>query len=138
MIHNLDALAERIQLGWKQLGYEEGLKARIVNYAEDFVILSVKKGEEAYEAMKTGRGCAVYPRRHSTTLATVLGDVIHQKSLPRSGAHSRYWLRQWLCTKHRPTGSCHPSLSRRVSLRDARAGTIGTDNAQLPVSESMQ
>jgi hypothetical protein len=60
----------------------------------------------------------------------------HQ-SLPRSGAHSRYWLRQWLCAKHQPTGSCHPSLSRRVSLRDARAGTIGTDNAQLPVSESM-
>ena len=31
---------------------EEGLKARIVNYADDFVILSVNKGQEAYEAMK--------------------------------------------------------------------------------------
>ena len=42
----------RFVLGWKQLGYEEGLKARIVNYADDFVILSVNKGQEAYEAMK--------------------------------------------------------------------------------------
>jgi RNA-directed DNA polymerase len=42
----------RFVLGWKQLGYEEGLNARIVNYADDFVILSVNKGQEAYEAMK--------------------------------------------------------------------------------------
>ena len=42
----------RFVLGWKQLGYEEGLKARIVNYADDFVILCVNKGQEAYEAMK--------------------------------------------------------------------------------------
>src|SRR5260370_37040540 len=42
----------RFVLGWKQLGYEEGLNARIVNYADDFVILSVNKGQEASEAMK--------------------------------------------------------------------------------------
>jgi len=28
----------RFVLGWKQLGYEQGLQARIVNYADDFVI----------------------------------------------------------------------------------------------------
>src|SRR5258708_8195705 len=42
----------RLGLGWKQLGYEEEINARIVNYADDFVILSVNKGQEAYEAMK--------------------------------------------------------------------------------------
>lgn len=35
-------------LGWKQAG----LKARIVNCADDFVILCVNKGQEAYEALK--------------------------------------------------------------------------------------
>jgi RNA-directed DNA polymerase len=42
----------RFVLGWKELGYEKTLKARIVNYADDFVILSVNKGQEAYRAMK--------------------------------------------------------------------------------------
>lgn len=46
----------RFILGWKQLGYERRLKARIVNYADDFVILCANTGKEAYEAMKTLMG----------------------------------------------------------------------------------
>jgi RNA-directed DNA polymerase len=42
----------RFVLGWKELGYEKKLNARIVNYADDFVILCVNKGQEAYVAMK--------------------------------------------------------------------------------------
>ena len=42
----------RFVLGWKELGYEKQLKARIVNYADDFVILCVNKGQEVQAAMK--------------------------------------------------------------------------------------
>jgi RNA-directed DNA polymerase len=42
----------RFVLGWKELGYEKKLNARIVNYADDFVILCVNKGQEVYAAMK--------------------------------------------------------------------------------------
>ena len=42
----------RFVLGWKELGYEKQLKARIVNYADDFVILCVNKGQEVHAAMK--------------------------------------------------------------------------------------
>ncbi len=42
----------RFILGWKQLGYEKGLKAQIVNFADDFVILSAKAGQEACQAMQ--------------------------------------------------------------------------------------
>lgn len=42
----------RFVLGWKQLGYEEKLKARIVNYADDFVICSQSRAEEALYTMR--------------------------------------------------------------------------------------
>src|SRR6056297_1221085 len=42
----------RFILSWKQLGWERRLEARIVNYADDFVILCQNGGEEAYHAMK--------------------------------------------------------------------------------------
>lgn len=42
----------RFILGWKQNGYEKRLKARIVNYADDFVILCANTGEEAYAAVE--------------------------------------------------------------------------------------
>jgi group II intron reverse transcriptase/maturase len=42
----------RFLLGWKQAGWEEELQARIVNYADDFVILCRAKAEQAREAME--------------------------------------------------------------------------------------
>jgi RNA-directed DNA polymerase len=42
--------------GWKQLGYETALKARIVNFADDFVILCANTGKQAEEAMRTLMG----------------------------------------------------------------------------------
>ena len=42
----------RFVLGWKQLGHEQGLEAHIVNYADDFVILTRGKAEEAADAMR--------------------------------------------------------------------------------------
>jgi RNA-directed DNA polymerase len=35
--------------GWRQTGRGEQFRARIVNYAEDFVILSRRKAKEALE-----------------------------------------------------------------------------------------
>ena len=42
----------RFILGWKQLGWEAKLGAKIVNYADDFVILCKTGGAEAGEAMR--------------------------------------------------------------------------------------
>jgi group II intron reverse transcriptase/maturase len=42
----------RFVLGWKQLGWEEKLQARLVVYADDFVILCRGKAEEAKKQMQ--------------------------------------------------------------------------------------
>lgn len=42
----------RFVLGWKTLGHEQRLEARIVNYADDFVILTRAKAEEAAAVMR--------------------------------------------------------------------------------------
>jgi RNA-directed DNA polymerase len=42
----------RFVLGWKTLHYERKLGARIVNYADDFVICCRGTGEQAYAAMR--------------------------------------------------------------------------------------
>jgi len=43
----------RFLLGWKTLGLEQRLQARIVNFADDFVICCRGTGEQAMEAMRT-------------------------------------------------------------------------------------
>ena len=42
----------RFVLGWKVLGYERHLKARVVNYADDLVICCCGTAEEAMKAMR--------------------------------------------------------------------------------------
>ena len=42
----------RFVLGWKKLGHEQRLKARIVNYADDLVICCRGEGAEALAAMR--------------------------------------------------------------------------------------
>jgi RNA-directed DNA polymerase len=42
----------RFVLGWKTLGHEQRLQARIVNYADDFVILCRRTGHQAERVMK--------------------------------------------------------------------------------------
>ena len=42
----------RFVLGWKQLGHQDRFQARIVNYADDFVIVCRYKAEQAMEAMR--------------------------------------------------------------------------------------
>jgi group II intron reverse transcriptase/maturase len=46
----------RFVLGWKKLGHEQRLQARIVNYADDFVICSRGKAEEALATMRVMMG----------------------------------------------------------------------------------
>jgi group II intron reverse transcriptase/maturase len=43
----------RFILGWKQLGHEERLQAHIVNYADDFVICTRGRADEAMVAMRS-------------------------------------------------------------------------------------
>ena len=42
----------RFVLGWKQLGWEEKLQARVVAYADDFVILCRRNAAEARKQMQ--------------------------------------------------------------------------------------
>jgi RNA-directed DNA polymerase len=42
----------RFLLGWKQQGWEKQLRARIINYADDFVILCRNSGTEARQRME--------------------------------------------------------------------------------------
>ena len=42
----------RFVLGWKQLGHEQRLDAHIVNYADDFVILTRRRADEALAMMR--------------------------------------------------------------------------------------
>lgn len=42
----------RFVLGWKMLGYEQRFDARIVNYADDFVICCRHRADEAMQAMR--------------------------------------------------------------------------------------
>ena len=42
----------RFVLGWKTLGHEQRLGARIINYADDFVICRRRTGEQALAAMR--------------------------------------------------------------------------------------
>jgi group II intron reverse transcriptase/maturase len=42
----------RFVLGWKTLGHEKRFQARIVNYADDFVILCRRRAEDAMAAMR--------------------------------------------------------------------------------------
>ena len=46
----------RFVLGWKILGHAERLQARIVNYADDFVILCRDTGQQASETMRRMMG----------------------------------------------------------------------------------
>jgi RNA-directed DNA polymerase len=43
----------RFIVGWKQLGYEQRLQAHIVNYADDFVICTRGRADEAMAAMRS-------------------------------------------------------------------------------------
>lgn len=46
----------RFLLGWKTLGHEQQLEARIVNYADDFVICCRRTGQQAQAAMQEMMG----------------------------------------------------------------------------------
>jgi group II intron reverse transcriptase/maturase len=46
----------RFVLGWKTLGHQDRFQARIVNYADDFVILTRRRADEALAAMREMMG----------------------------------------------------------------------------------
>ena len=57
----------RFILGWKKLGYESRLQARIVNYADDFVVLCRNRGQETYAAVATLMGKLKLEINHDKT-----------------------------------------------------------------------
>lgn len=62
----------RFILGWKQRGWEKVLEAKIVNYADDFVIVCRKKPAEAMERMEMIlRRIKVEVNREKTRICTV-------------------------------------------------------------------
>lgn len=62
----------RFILGWKQQGWEKALEAKIVNYADDFVIVCRKKSAEVMTRMETIlRRIKVEVNRQKTRIYTV-------------------------------------------------------------------
>jgi RNA-directed DNA polymerase len=102
----------RFVLGWKQLGYERSLGAKIVNYADDFVICCRRgSGAEALAAMR---------RMMERLKLTVNETKTHLCRVPRESfdflgyTFGRLWSRR--------TGGayvgCRPSAKSQQRLRD--------------------
>jgi RNA-directed DNA polymerase len=51
-LHCSPTFARAVILGWKELGHEQRLGARLVNYADDFVISCRGNAEQARTAMR--------------------------------------------------------------------------------------
>lgn len=83
----------RFVLGWKKLGYEKRFQARIVNYADDFVILCRYRADEALAAMRdmmtrlklTVNETKTHVCRVSTESFDFLGYTFGRMYSPRTG-----------------------------------------------------
>ena len=127
----------RFILGWKQQGWEERLEARIVNYADDFVILCRGSAQEARERMQKIMGVlklTVNEKKTKTCRVTeesfdFLGYTIGWCYSPRTG-------RAYLGTrpaKKRIQRICAEVSERtgRSTLRDRTADVVADLNRKL-------
>jgi len=120
----------RFLLGWKQAGWDTKLKAHIVNYADDFVILCPRRAQtgEAYIGTKpskkrVARLCEKISQmterkwcwKETQELVGALNLVVKgwgnyfrlgsvSKAYRAVDGHVRYRLRRWLCHKHKVKG----------------------------------
>ena len=109
----------RFILGWKVLGYQRRLRARIVNYADDFVICCHGTAEEAMAAMRQMMGrLKLTVNETKTNLCRVpdesfdfLGYTIGRCSSPRTG-------RAFIGT--RPSKKKVQRLCREISVMTSR------------------
>jgi len=68
----------RFILGWKSLGYEQRLRARIVNYADDFVICCRGTADEAMTVMRSMMSkLRLTVNETKTRLCRLPGDTFH-------------------------------------------------------------
>jgi RNA-directed DNA polymerase len=118
----------RFVLGWKQAGHEARLKARIVNYADDFVICCRGTAKQAATIMRN---------MMSRLKLTVNEDKTHVRELPHEtfdflgytfGRHRSNRTGRWLlCGK--------PSGKRIVRLCEKISAMTGRDAGQLSAEE---
>jgi group II intron reverse transcriptase/maturase len=127
----------RFILGWKQLGYEKRLRARIVNYADDFVILCANTGQEAYEAMKRLMGkLKLEINREKTRVCRVPGESFDFLGYTIGRCYSARNGRAYIGT--RPSRKKIAGVVKRISrmtecstLWEDTAGKVGQLNALL-------
>jgi len=116
----------RFVLGWKVAGHEQRLQARIVNYADDFVICcrnTAAQTMDAMRAMMTRLGLTVNERK--TRICRVpgetfqfLGYILGQCYSPR---------RRCLYIGMRPSGLAVQRICRAISAMTGRGGTFRSE-----------
>ena len=104
----------RFILGWKQLGYERGLQAHIVNYADDFVIVCRKKAGEAYAVMtKLMSLLKLEINRDKTRICRLPEDTFEFLGYTFGRCYSRGTGKAYLGT--RPSKKKITAISQRIS-----------------------
>ena len=104
----------RFILGWKQLGYERGLQAHIVNYADDFVIVCRKKADEAYAVMtKLMSLLKLEINRDKTRICRLPEDTFEFLGYTFGRCYSRGTGKAYLGT--RPSKKKITAISQRIS-----------------------
>jgi group II intron reverse transcriptase/maturase len=120
----------RFLLGWNSLGYAQRLDARIVNYADDFVICCRRNADEALAAMRTTM---------SKLKLTVNEAKTRVRRLP---AETFDFLGYTIGTCYRPrTGTCYlgtrPSAKRVSRIKREISALTGRRWVLLPVEEQV-
>jgi len=125
----------RFVLGWKQLGHERRLGARIVNYADDFVICCRGTAKEAMEAMR---------RMMSQLKLTVNEAKTHIRTLPDREAEPPYETFDFLgytfgrCYRWkdaRPYIGTKPSVKRVAAIRLAISEMTSRSHVRMGAEE---
>ena len=127
----------RFVLGWKTLDHERKLRARIVNYADDFVICCRGTGEQAQAAMRDMmRRLKLTVNETKTKLCSVPEETFDFLGYTFGRCYSRRTGRAYLGTRparkkiRRLCESLDETTSRRMWRRDAEE-IVGRLNRQL-------
>jgi group II intron reverse transcriptase/maturase len=112
----------RFVLGWKVLGYEQRLEARIVNYADDLVICCRGTGEQAMAAMRQMMGTLrLTVNEAKTRLCRVPDESVEFLGYTIGRCYSARTGRAYIGT--RPSPKVIRRLCRQISEMTARRWT---------------
>jgi group II intron reverse transcriptase/maturase len=112
----------RFVLGWKVLGHEQRLDARIVNYADDLVICCRGTGEDAMGAMREMMGTLrLTVNEAKTRLCRVPDESVEFLGYTIGRCYSARTGREYIGT--RPSRKVVRRLCRRISEMTARRWT---------------